>query len=84
MDGEHNWNAEKKDLKQLSIIDLQDKLRELEKNRSKLETQLRMDGHSNKRFAYSSLSRTSYKGGNLKKVKKTIAVIRTIIKEKEI
>ena len=73
MDGELNWNGEKKDLRNLSIKDLQDKLLELRKLRMKLETE---------RFTHYSLDKKKAKGGNLKKIKKTIAFVKTIIGEK--
>lgn len=65
-------------LKQLSIKELQERLQELETNKIKLECQLRMDGHLNNRVGYGGLigKNTSYKGGNLRDVRKDIARIK--------
>jgi len=74
MNNEYNWNAEKKDLKKLSINELQVKLQELHTEKFKMETDMRKGTKRNYPIA-----RQGRPYGNLKKIKKTIAVVNTFI-----
>ena len=68
-------------MKKLSIKELQKKLQQMETEKQKMEINLRMNAHINKRFGYHAISKSSYKfiGGNMKKIRKTIAFIKTIL-----
>ncbi len=81
MKGEHNWNSEKKDLRELTVEELEDKLQELRKEKVKLESDMmRNNGTSMKVRNYPSEKHTR-PYGNIKKIKKTIAFVNTILTE---
>lgn len=75
---------EKEDLRKLSIERLTYKLQELKKDKQRMEINLRMNGHSVKRYGYHSFGKSTYKfiGGNLKKIKKTIAFVNMVLESK--
>lgn len=85
MNGEYTWNAQKKELWTLPVKELKDKLEELKKDRLRMETILRADGHSVKRQNYPHKGKVGkgFAGGSIKQIRKAIACIKTMIGVKE-
>ncbi len=79
MNQEYNWNGEKKDLKKLDTNMLQEKLQELETEKMKLETDMYRNNGSSLLIRNYPFNKQSKPYGNIKKIKKTIAFIKTIL-----
>lgn len=79
MNGKYNWSAEKKDLKKLKVNDLMEKLQEMETERFRLETHMRSSNGSSVHIRNYPSEPQLRPYGNLKKIKKTIAYIKTIL-----
>lgn len=81
MEGTYNWNAEKRDLKKLDKNNLQEKLLELNKEKTKIELDMyRNNGTSVLTRNYPTVKQIK-PYGNLKKIKKTIAFIKTYLRK---
>lgn len=79
MNQEHNWNSEKKELKKLSIKELQEKLQELQTEKFKMETDMMRGQGTSVTTRNYPIAKQTKPYGNLKKIKKTIAVVKTFL-----